>query len=118
MIEENIEKYVKQKIDAIKKATEKKVFELEFKNKKNAERIAEQENTIARHVFLNNQLTEKYRALHHLIDGYKDPAVMEDFRQSLAVMERCFEGLTHEKRIQYTNMEQVVFLMQDINTVH
>lgn len=58
MIEGTIEKYVKQKIDDIKKNLEKQNLELKYTNAKKNERLAEQEITINRQILLNQKLQD------------------------------------------------------------
>lgn len=98
-IEQNIDIHVKGKIEAFKDRLEKANMELEDLIKKKDARIQEQDATIARHIILYSRLQENYRSLHHVIDSYKDPQGMAEFREILTRMNKDLNFLIAEKQV-------------------
>lgn len=114
-IEQNIDIHVKGKIEAFKDRLEKANMELEDLIKKKDARIQEQDATITRHIILYSRLQENYRSLHHVIDSYKDPQGMAEFREILTRMNKDLNFLIAEKQVQYAKMHAAISLMKDLN---
>jgi len=83
--------------------------------KKKDKQIDEMQTRILEMQRMYDRLMDNYRQLYQVIQGYKDPAAMADFRRTLTQMEKDLNYLTQEKEVQYKHMEDAITLMHDLN---